>query len=57
MVVAIMGVSCKDKASEKIVADNVETAVNRDEAAKKVPVMTFDKVEHDFGTFFLYQYR
>ena len=50
MVVAIMGVSCKDKASEKIVADNVESAVNRDEAAKMVPVMTFDRVEHDFGT-------
>lgn len=49
MVVAIMGVSCKDKASEKIVADNVESAVNRDEAAKMVPVMTFDRVEHDFG--------
>lgn len=50
MVVALTSVSCKDKASEKIVADNVETAVNRDEADKKVPVMTFEKSEHDFGT-------
>ncbi|MAU15446.1 MAG: hypothetical protein CMH46_07890 [Muricauda sp.] len=50
MVVALTSVSCKDKASEKIVADNVESAVDRDEADKKVPVMTFEKTEHDFGT-------
>ncbi|BDW93152.1 hypothetical protein MACH07_19840 [Flagellimonas marinaquae] len=50
MVVALTSVSCKDKASEKIVADNVESAVNRDEADKMVPVMTFEKTEHDFGT-------
>jgi len=50
MVVALVGVSCKDKASKKIVADNVETAVDRDEAAKNVPVMAFEKSEHDFGT-------
>lgn len=50
MVVALTSVSCKDKASEKIVADNVESAVDRDEADKKVPVMTFEKIEHDFGT-------
>ncbi|WP_318311489.1 DUF1573 domain-containing protein [Flagellimonas crocea] len=50
MVVALTSVSCKDKASEKIVADNVESAVSRDEADKMVPVMTFDKMEHDFGT-------
>ncbi|OQD42035.1 DUF1573 domain-containing protein [Croceivirga radicis] len=42
--------SCKDKASTKIVADNVETASTRDEASKKVPVMQFEKSEHDFGT-------
>nr|WP_297783225.1 DUF1573 domain-containing protein [uncultured Allomuricauda sp.] len=50
MVVAFMGVSCKDKASKKIVADNVESAVNRDQSDKLVPVMTFEKTEHDFGT-------
>ena len=49
-VVALTSVSCKDKASKKIVADNVESAVSRDEADKKVPVMTFEKTEHDFGT-------
>ena len=50
MVVALTSVSCKDKASKKIVADNVESAVDRDEADKMVPVMSFEKVEHDFGT-------
>ena len=49
MAVALVGVSCKDKASKKIVADNVESATTRDEAQKKVPVMTFEKSEHDFG--------
>ncbi|TKD61352.1 DUF1573 domain-containing protein [Flavobacterium sp. ASW18X] len=43
-------VACKDKASAKIVGENVETASVRDEGAKKVPVMQFDKTEHDFGT-------
>ncbi|MBO0329272.1 DUF1573 domain-containing protein [[Muricauda] lutisoli] len=50
LVVALMGVSCKDKASKKIVADNVESAVSRDASDKMVPVMTFEKNEHDFGT-------
>lgn len=42
--------SCKDKASNKINAENVEVAAQRDEAAKNLPVMTFEKSEHDFGT-------
>ncbi|WP_136468401.1 DUF1573 domain-containing protein [Flagellimonas onchidii] len=50
MAVALVGVSCKDKASNKIVADNVESATDRDEAQKKLPVMSFEKSEHDFGT-------
>lgn len=50
MAVALVGISCKDKASNKIVADNVETATTRDDAQKKVPVMSFEKAEHDFGT-------
>ena len=41
--------SCKDKASSKIVADNIETASERDVAAKNLPVMSFEKSEHDFG--------
>lgn len=42
--------SCKDNASSKIKSDNVAEAAVRDEAAKAVPVMTFEKSEHDFGT-------
>lgn len=49
--VAILGmVSCKENASSKINASNVEVAAQRDEAAKQLPVMTFEKSEHDFGT-------
>lgn len=44
-----ISMSCKEKATTKIVADNVETASERDEVAKKIPVMSFDKAEHDFG--------
>lgn len=43
-------VSCKENASSKIKASNVEVAAERDEAAKNLPVMSFDKSEHDFGT-------
>ncbi|WP_375325050.1 DUF1573 domain-containing protein [Flagellimonas sp. GZD32] len=50
MTVALVSFSCKDKASNKIVADNVQTAVSRDEAQKQLPVMSFEKAEHDFGT-------
>ncbi|MEX0314110.1 MAG: DUF1573 domain-containing protein [Allomuricauda sp.] len=50
MAVALVSVSCKDKASNKIVADNVESATDRDEAQKKLPVMSFEKSEHDFGS-------
>ena len=41
--------ACKEKAALKVNSDNVEVASNRDEAAKKLPVMSFDKSEHDFG--------
>jgi hypothetical protein len=42
--------SCKENASSKIQTANVAQAAERDEAAKAVPVMTFEKAEHDFGT-------
>lgn len=42
--------SCKEKASEKIDATNMEVAAQRDEASRNVAVMTFDNAEHDFGT-------
>lgn len=49
---ALMAVStsCKDKAASKIEEANLAVAEERDNAQKKLPVMSFDKVEHDFGT-------
>ena len=50
--VALMGLSmvgCKEKASNKVVADKVQVASERDQVQKKLPVMQFDKREHDFG--------
>jgi hypothetical protein len=43
-------VSCKEKASEKIEENNVAAAAQRDEAAKSLPVITFEEREFDFGT-------
>ncbi|MFS4467330.1 DUF1573 domain-containing protein [Maribacter sp. 2210JD10-5] len=42
--------SCKENASKKIDTAKVEEAAQRDEASKAVPVMSFEKSEHDFGT-------
>lgn len=42
--------SCKENASSKIKSDNVAEAAQRDEAGKQIPVMEFEKEEHDFGT-------
>lgn len=42
-------VSCKDSASAKINTANVEVAAERDQASKNLPIMTFEKSEHDFG--------
>ena len=42
--------SCKEKkATEKIYNNQVEMATERDQAAKKVAIMSFDKTFHDFG--------
>lgn len=42
--------SCKDKAADKVQAENVEEAATRDEAANEFPVMTFEETSFDFGT-------
>lgn len=42
--------SCKEEASKKISSSNVEVAAQRDEASKSLPVMSFTKSEHDFGS-------
>lgn len=41
--------SCKEDATKKIKEDNVAIAAERDANASKFPVLTFDKMEHDFG--------
>ena len=46
----LVSVSCKENASSKVKTDNVAVAAERDEASKLVPVMSFEKAEHDFGT-------
>lgn len=43
-------ISCKENASSKIDSTNVAVAAERDAASKNLPVMSFDKAEHDFGT-------
>lgn len=48
-VITMIFASCKENASKKIQSENVEMAANRDEDGKKLPVMTFEKTEHDFG--------
>lgn len=46
----VMTVSCKENASSKVNDANIEVAASRDENAGKVPVMTFEEKEFDFGT-------
>lgn len=50
LVLILALVSCKENASNKINSSNVEVAAERDQASKNLPVMTFEKSEHDFGT-------
>lgn len=47
---ALFFTSCKDNnASEKVKAENVEAATERDAQATVYPEMTFDETEYDFG--------
>ncbi len=41
--------SCKEDATKKIDEQNVVEAAQRDAISSKFPVITFDKMEHDFG--------
>ncbi|XCF05256.1 DUF1573 domain-containing protein [Tamlana crocina] len=41
--------SCKENAAQKIEESNVAAAAERDAVASKLPVIEFDKKEHDFG--------
>ena len=42
--------SCASSASKKVKQENVAQAQARDEALSNLPVLSFDKTEHDFGT-------
>ncbi|TDN84724.1 uncharacterized protein DUF1573 [Salegentibacter sp. 24] len=48
---ALLFTSCKDNnnASEKVKAENVESAAERDAQATVYPKMEFEESEHDFG--------
>ena len=46
----VLTVSCKENASSKVEATNVEQANKRDLAVGEIPVMTFTEKEFDFGT-------
>ncbi len=41
--------SCKEDATKKIVENNVAAAAERDANASKFPIISFDKMDHDFG--------
>ncbi|HET8753374.1 MAG TPA: DUF1573 domain-containing protein, partial [Salinimicrobium sp.] len=42
--------SCKDNAADKVKAENVEVAAERDAQEAKFAEITFDETEYDFGT-------
>lgn len=46
---AMFFTSCKDDASSKVKAENVETAAERDAQDVYYPAMSFEEVEYDFG--------
>ena len=48
--VAIFMLSCSQSASNKVKQENVEKAIAQQEANEDLPVMSFERAEHDFGT-------
>jgi len=50
VVAAMAFTSCKDNAAEKVKAENVEDAAERDAQAVVYPEISFEETEHDFGT-------
>lgn len=50
VIAAMTFTSCKEDASNKVKAENVEEAAERDSQEVVYPEMTFEKTEHDFGT-------
>lgn len=50
VVAAMVFTSCKENASDKVKAENVEEAAERDAQEVVYPEMSFDETEFDFGT-------
>lgn len=50
VVAAMAFTSCKENAADRVKAENVEEAAERDAQAVTYPELSFDKAEHDFGT-------
>lgn len=50
VVAAMVFTSCKEDASNKVKAENVEEAAQRDAQEVVYPEMSFDEAEFDFGT-------
>ncbi|MDX1545187.1 MAG: DUF1573 domain-containing protein [Christiangramia sp.] len=46
---AMLFTGCKDNASDKVKAENVETAAERDAQETVYPEITFEETEFDFG--------
>ena len=47
--VALFMLSCSQSASKKVKQENVEKATAQQEANEDLPVMSFERAEHDFG--------
>lgn len=43
-------ISCNNSATSKVKKENVDQAESRQTTESNLPVMSFDKTEHDFGT-------
>ena len=50
LIAATAFTSCKENAADKVRAENVEEAAERDAMAVVYPVIEFDETVHDFGT-------
>ena len=47
---ALFALGCSQSPSKKVKQENVAEAAAKQEANGNLPVMTFDRTEHDFGT-------
>jgi hypothetical protein len=50
LLIGCIAISCNNSASKKVIKENVAQAEAKQEAQSDLPVMTFEKSEHDFGT-------